>query len=611
MTTGCLVFTNLIFLVIALVILAFYFQPETQVPDDSALIIAPKGDIVEKATTISPMSHIFNGFTGVPLLKETLLQDILDAVNTSAGDDRIKLIVLSLSQMKQSSLNQIHAIGRALETFKQTGKKVIAIDDQYEQGQYYLASYADEIYLNPMGNVGLRGFGLFRLYVKELIDKLAINFHVFRVGTFKSATEPLLRNDMSEEAKVANRLWLTNLWNFYCREIGGNRDLSPEFINSFINNTPELLDRAGGSASRMALEAGLIDGIKTRHEIEEYLSGLVGRADDDTSFKHIHFKDYMNTITPSFTNEEQGTNPNHIGLIVAQGNIVYGDGIPGQISSESLGKLIRQAGKDNNVKALVLRIDSGGGSAVASEEIRRELLLLQQSGKPLVISMGAMAASGAYWVSACADRIFAAPTTLTGSIGVFGVVPTFEKSIARIGVHSDGIATSKMAGAENPTIALSPEVSKTIQLSVEEVYNRFLNIVSEGRKIPRDNVEKLAKGRVWDGTTAKELGLIDELGNLDDAIAAAGKLAGLTDYSPVYIRETSSSGEEFLRLLGQRTVHVLEQTKLFRLQHRPWWETIGNHFDFSFFESDPAHIYAHCLIPHSGIIKNDLPYLSD
>jgi protease-4 len=602
MSTGCLVFTNLVILAIVLVVLAVFFQPEIRVPDGSALIIEPRGDLVEEPTAINPVSRLFNGFAGIPLPQETLLQDILDAVNTAAEDDRIKILVLSLSRMKQGSLNQLHAIGQAVEAYKKSGKKVIAIDDQYTQSQYYLASYADEIYLNPMGNIGLRGFGIFRLYMKELLDKLAVTFHVFKVGSFKSATEPFLRNDMSEEAKVANRLWLTNLWDFYCRKIADNRHFSPELINTFINNMPELMDRAGGSASRMALEAGLIDGIKTWHEIEQYLSGLVGRSADDTSFKHIDFNEYMTTITPSFTENEQDLST--VGIIVARGNIIYGEDVPGQISSESLSKRIRRAGRDESVKALVLRIDSGGGSAVASEKIRQELLLFQQSGKPLVISMGGLAASGAYWISASADRIIASPVTLTGSIGIFGVLPTFEKSMAAIGIHSDGIATSKIAGGGNPAMALPPELSRTIQLSVEEVYDRFLNVVSEGRNIPRKNVEKLARGRVWDGTTARELGLVDELGNLDDAIAAAGKLAGLTDFAPLYIMETPSTGSEFLRQFAQRTFQSLVRQEFFRLKGSFLWQTmatVNKRFDFSLFESDPANVYAHSLIPLSAI----------
>ena len=598
LSTGCLVFTNLIIFVTILFFLAVFFQPEVKVPDGSALIIAPQGDIVEQQTAISPMSRIVNGFAGIPVPQETLLQDILDAIKTASQDDRIKLVVLSLSEMQNSSLNQLQTIGLALDTFKQTGRKVIAVDDLYSQSQYFLASYADEIYLNPMGSVGLRGFGIFRLYMKDLIDKLAINFHIFKVGSFKSATEPFLRNDMSEDAKIANRLWLTNLWSLYCQVISRNRGLQPEFINTFINDMPEFLRRAGRSTSQMALEANLVDGIKTRHEIEEYLSGIVGRSTDDKSFKSIQFRDYLEKITPSFTEEK--LSENHIGLIVAQGNIMYGKKVPGQISSEDLCRLIREARKDEKVKALVLRIDSGGGSALASEQIRQELLLLQQAGKPLVVSMGALAASGAYWISASADRIIAAPSTLTGSIGIFGIIPTFEESIAKIGVHSDGIATTRMAGAGNLTMPFSPEFGETIQLSIEEGYSRFLAIVSQGRKIPRENVEKLAKGRVWDGATARELGLIDKLGNLDDAITAAAELAGLEEYAPLYIKEDGSSGNQILRQLGLETLHLMERYSLVKFPAMPFLDSIGRHFDFSMFENDPSNMYAHCLIPHSA-----------
>ncbi|MDW7773027.1 MAG: signal peptide peptidase SppA [Desulfobulbaceae bacterium] len=598
LTTGCLVFTHFVVLVFLLLFLAFFFQPQVRVPEGSALILAPKGVIVEKATAISPISRIINGFAGIPIPRETLLQDILDAVNTAAIDEKIKIIVLSLDEMESSSLNQLNTIGLAINAFKKTGKKVIAASDQYSQGQYYLASYADEIFLNPMGNVSLRGFGVYGLYIKELIDRLAINFHIFRVGTYKSSTEPFLRNDMSAEAKEANRLWLNNLWERYCRDIADNRGLKADFLNTFINEMPEFLRQAEGSMSRMVLAANLVDGIKTRPEIDQYLSSIVGRSADDRTFNNIDFTDYLKRITPSFTKQKSGSD-NHIGIIIATGNIMYGEKIPGQISSEDLCRLIREAGKDEKIKALVLRIDSGGGSALASELIRRELLRLQEAGKPLVVSMGAVAASGAYWLSAPADRIIASPATLTGSIGIFGIFPTFEESIAKIGMHSDGIATTRMAGAANPTIPLSPELGKTIQLSIEEGYDRFLSIVAEGRGIPMEKVKKLAQGRVWDGTTARELGLVDEFGTLGDAITAAAELAGLGDYDPLYVREKGSSGNEILRQFGLEMQHIFEPTGLFKLPAVPYLDIIGKNFDLSLFNNDPSGIYAHCLLPHS------------
>lgn len=600
LTTGCLVFTNLIIAITILLFLAVFFQPEVTVPDGSALILAPAGDIVESSTAISPISRIVNGFTGIPVPRETLLQDILDVVTTAAQDDRIKILVLSLAEMESSSLNQLDAIGQALAVFKQSGKKVIAVDDQYSQSQYYLAAFADEIYINPMGNVGLRGFSIFRLYLKDMIDKLAINFHIFKVGAYKSATEPFDRNDMSEEAKMANRLWLTNLWNHYCREVALNRSLQPQFLNEFINDMPSFLRQADGSMSRMALAANLVDGIKTRHEIDQYLSSIVGRSADGETFNNIHFSDYLSTITPSYTEKETGSN--HIGLIVAQGNIIYGRKVPGQISSEDLCSLIRAARNDKTTKALVLRIDSGGGSALASEQIRQEILLLREAGKPLVVSMGSMAASGAYWIAAAADRIIASPVTLTGSIGIFGIIPTFEESIAKIGMHSDGIATTKMAGAEHLTIPFSPELKETIQLSIEEGYDRFLTIVSEGREIPKERVEKLAQGRVWDGVTAQELGLVDQLGHLTDAISAAAELAELRDYTPLYIREKEPAGNEILRHLGLETQNILERYNFIRPSFIPFLTSIGRYFDFTLFENDPSGMYLHCLLPRPAII---------
>jgi protease-4 len=599
LTTGFLVITNLLVLLVLYFLLTTFFQPGIKVPENSALILAPSGDIVEKTSAISPISRIINGFAGLSVPRETLLQDILDAIRSAAGDDRIRLIVLSLAEMENSSLNQLDAIGQALDEFRKNGKKVVAVDDLYSQGQYFLASFADEIYLNSMGSVDLRGFAVFSIYLKEMIDKLAINFHIFRVGTFKSAIEPFTRNDMSEDAKMANRLWLNNLWNHYSRTVARNRDLETGFPTAFVNEMPNLLRRAGGSMSRMALEANLVDGIKTQHEINSYLAGIVGPSGDGRSFTNIHFRDYLKTIPASYTRAKP--EGGHVGIIVAQGNIIYGSKVPGQISSDTLCRLIREAREDKRIKALVLRIDSGGGSAIAAEQIRQELLLLQEAGKPFVVSMGSMAASGAYWVSAAADRIIASPATLTGSIGIFGIFPTFEETIAKIGMHSDGIATTNIAGSDNLLTPLSPEFRETIQLSIEEGYDRFLTIVAEGRGMPRDQVEKIAQGRVWDGETALELGLVDELGNLDEAVAAAAELAGLTDHRGLYIRDRGPAGSELLRQLGTQTLDAMERAGLLSGSLPPLLATLGSRLDLSVFGSDPSGMYLHCLLPRSAI----------
>jgi protease-4 len=595
-STGISLLSSLLFLAFVLVLLSLLYQPTAVVPQGAALVIAPEGDIVEETTAIDPLSRLINGYAGFPITKETLLQDILDAINAAADDPRIKILVLSLSHLEYGGLDQLQAIGRSLEAFRKSGKKVIAIDDEYDQGQYYLASFADEILLNPMGGVHLRGFGVFRLYLKELIDRLAINFHVFKVGTFKSAVEPFTRSSMSEEDREANQLWLANLWSFFCADIARNRKIDQGAINDYINSMPEHLRQAAGSTGRMALAARLVDGLKTRPEIREHLINLVGEGDEKGTFKQIHFADYLTTVPSSFSDMASGKD--RIGLLVAQGDIMYGEeDMPGQISADRLSELIRQAREDDRIKGLVLRIDSGGGSAFASEQIRQELLLLQKEGKPLVVSMGTLAASGAYWIAAGADRIFASPFTLTGSIGIFGVVPTFEQTIAKVGIASDGTGTTRLAGAENPTLPMAPELEQSIQLTVEEGYDRFISIVAEGREMEADSVMEIAEGRVWDGTNALDLGLIDELGGLNEAIAAAAKLADLTEYTPVYIRESGSPGWQFLQKLGFRAMAVLERLPLDLPGTASPIQRVARQFDFLALARDPANIYAHCLLP--------------
>jgi protease IV len=598
LAAGSSLAANLLFIGFILFLASLFMRPAVRVPDGAALIVAPRGEIVEEATVISPLSRLVNGFAGLPVPEETVLQDILDTIRAAAEDDRITIMVLSLGKMGHSGLNQLRAIGRGIEEFKETGKKVVAIDDQYTQGQYYLASFADEIFLNPMGGVHLRGFGVFRLYVGELMDRLAVRFHVFKVGSYKSAVEPLVRSGMSDEDREASQLWLDNLWSAFCTDIAANRGFDRQFINIVINNLPLYMRKAGGSSSRMALEANLVDGLKTRPETEEYLVSLVGRDGKGKTFKQIHFADYLRTVKGS--RSDSAGDRDRIGLIVARGNIVYGEDMPGQIGSDSLCRRIRLAREDNRVKALILRIDSGGGSAFASEQIRQELLLLQQSGKPLVISMGAMAASGAYWISAGADRIYASPFTLTGSIGIFGVFPTIDEMIAKIGIASDGTGTTKLAAAGNPAMPLAPELKEAIQLGVEEGYDRFISIVAEGRGMPPEKVKTLAEGRVWDGATARELGLIDELGGLEEAIAAAGRLAGLSDFSTVRIRESDPSAR-LLRKLGQRSVEELERFRLLQPALPAWMSGLQKQVEVFSPAGDPADIYAHCLVPRAAV----------
>lgn len=598
LSAGAKITANLLFLLsFVLVVSLLFFQPGPEVPNGAALVLDPEGSIVEQRSAIDPMARFINKLAGAPVHEETLLQDILDAINSAAEDERIKLLVLAPSGLESIGLNQLRDISQAIEHFKDSGKAVIAADDTFSQSQYYLAAFADEIYLNPMGGIDLHGFGVFRLYFKQLLEKLNIQLHVFKVGTFKSALEPFLRDNMSPAAREANLQWLTQLWSTYCRDIGKQRGLTIDIINDIINKRDIFLEKAGGDGATMALNAGLIDGLKTHRQIDDYLSSLVGRDTDGTGFKHISLYDYLETITPSYSTRPPNTPA--VGIIVAQGDIVNGQGNVGQIGADLLTRQIQVARENTNIRAVVLRIDSGGGSAFASERIRQELLFTRETGKPVVISMGSMAASGAYWLSADADEILASPVTLTGSIGIFGALPTFEQSLARAGVFNDGIGTTSLAGGISITRSLPPALSRSLQLGVEHGYKRFINIVAKGRDIPLSRVEEIAEGRVWDGVTALKIGLIDDTGSLDDAVSRAAELAGLQESRGVYI-DLPFTILGSLKLLGNRVMTAVYT----RTSNIPSLAALarrtGERFDF-LYQPDPANIYAHSMLHPSTI----------
>ena len=594
---GTLIAVNLFFLLFFIIVIALLVgHPAKKIPDRTALILKPEGNIVEQRSSLDPIARAVNRFAGVARHEETPLQDILDVINKAAGDDRIRMLVLSPSHIGRVGLNQLRDIGHAIDNFKKSGKVVIAADDSYTQTQYYFASHADEIYLNPMGSIGLHGFGVFRLYFKEMLDRLHIRFHVFRVGTFKSALEPVLRNNMSDAAREANRQWLDHLWHTFCADIGKQRGITPLLINDFINSMDVRLEKAGGDGALMALNAGLIDGIKTRGQIEEYLQSVTGGRGGE--FNHISMYDYLAHITPSYTTRPEKSSS--VGIIVAQGNIVPGEGVVGQIGADNLIRQIKTARKDNSIKAVVLRIDSGGGSAFASELIRRELLRLRRAGKPLVVSMGSMAASGAYWLSADADSILASPVTLTGSIGIFGALPTFDQSLATIGVHNDGIGTTNMAGAVSPVRPLPANIATTLQLSVEHGYRQFIDIVAKGRKLPKKRVEEIAEGRVWDGQTAIDLGLVDAEGSLGEAVARAAELAGMKTANGIYINRPTS----FLKNLQRVGRMAFAGMAGNNLLPATWMEAAGQFkaaLSFLQQQPDPANLYAFCLLSPGSI----------
>jgi len=557
--TGFRNFTlNLLFLAVLIFLFTSLssYSPEItpQVSNGGALLLSLSGDIVEEKQASDPFTTAINdklGFDSLPT--ETLFQDILDAIDAAATDDNISSILLDLSKLGSVGLNQLQTIGAALTEFKTSGKKVIAAEDFYNQKAYYLASFADEIYLNPMGGVDLHGIGAFRLYFKDAIDKLRINYNIFRVGTFKSALEPVTRNSMSVHARTQNLSWLTPLWESITTDIIRERELSLDSINIYTENIASELATAGGDTARLALEAGLVDGLKNREELRNLLvkhNGQNGKGE----FKHIALNDYLNTISRSFVDPPDGNGS--VGIIIAQGAIMNGKQPVGFIGGDSLALLIRKARLNSNINAIVLRVVSGGGSVFASELIRQEILEYKKTGKPIVISMGSMAASGGYWIAADADEIWASPVTLTGSIGIFAAIPTFENSLSELGIYSDGVGTTSLAAALDLSRPLAPLLKEAIGISLHHGYDQFLNIVANGRSIEMQQVREIADGKVYDGQSALDLGLVDKLGTLEDAIASAASLSGLAEYKACYISRPLTVKEELFKMFSGKVAHL-------------------------------------------------------
>jgi len=507
---------NLIFLALIVLFLSIlFYDVKKDLPDQAALILAPQGDIVIQKTETMLSSRLM----GEASRKETLLKDIIDVIDHAKDDQRVKALVLDLHDMGNAATSKLADIGEVLKRFKTSGKPIYASGDYYGQQQYYLAAHADHLYLHPMGGVVLTGYGIYRNYFKSALEKLMIQFHVFRVGTYKSALEPFLRDNMSEYAKEANLSWLSVLWKAYTERIAELRGLQPEAVDDYINNISVNLSVVKGDTARLALDHGLVDALKTRDEVREELIALVGEDKDEMTINQIQFDDYLDDIQPQ--REQNRENASKVGVIVAKGVILDGVQPAGKIGGDTLTDVIRQARLDDAVKALVLQIDSPGGSALASEIIRRELELTRQSGKPVIVSMSSIAASGGYWIASAADEIWAAPSTITGSIGIYSAFATFEKSLDYLGVHSDGVGTTQVADGFDTTRPLNPIIAESMEQVIQHNYRRFIKTVSEGRNLTLKDVEKIAQGRVWAGKTAKELGLIDQFGNLQDAVASA------------------------------------------------------------------------------------------
>ena len=549
---------NVLLLLILVIIAVAIFKPKQPVlPDKAPLLLSPSGILVDQYSYTSPRAQLLSlEGDGNP---ETLVREVINTIDHAARDERISGLLLHLDDLRGGGVSKMQEIGRAIERFRAAGKPVIALADNYDQQQYFLASYADEIYLHDLGGVGLIGFGLYRNYFKDALDKLSVRFHVFKVGQFKDFVEPFISNDMSEASREHNRQWLAALWQTYTDQVEQRRGLEAGSLTGFINDMAAHLAATRGDTAQLALQHKLVDHVGSRQARNRALIERFGAmTDEPETVLHITAADYnqqrqWNTVL------EDG----NVALIVATGTILDGEHPEGTIGGDTLSQLIRKARQDDQIKALVLRVDSGGGSAFASEIIRQELEHTREAGIPVVISMGSVAASGGYWIAMAADEIWATPTTITGSIGVFGLLPALGEGLDKLGIHTDGIGTTELAPSLRPDLPLPSEAAQVMQLGVEHIYSTFLQLVATNRGSEPEQIDEIAQGRVWTGLAAETLGLVDKVGYLEDAVAAAAQKAGLDNYKVKLIERDLSPQEQLLReLIGSPSARRLARTGL-------------------------------------------------
>ncbi len=532
---------NFIFLLLVIILLnALFSSDKLKIEDKTALILNFKGQLVEQHA--GSASDAFIAEVQGENKRSTQLRDILTVIDAASKDPKINNAVLMLDGMQGAGLPMLREVAAALERFKASGKKVIAWGSSFDQRQYFLAAHANEVYMHPMGNVMLSGFGGYRNYYKDALDKIGVTVNLLKVGTFKSAAEPYIANGPSPASSEAEAFLYNAMWKLYTDGVEKARKLPTGAIMESINNLPEMLKAANGSVGQFAVNAKLIDGLKSRDELRQMMLGLGAKDEQTKSFKQVSFDDYLQA-------------QNHfsfgpaVAVIVAEGEISEGNAPPGAIGGMSTANLIRKAREDDQIKALVVRVDSPGGSAFGSELIRQELELTRKAGKPVVISMGNVAASGGYWISMSSDEVIADAATITGSIGVYVIFPTVDKVVEKIGVHTAGTTTTWMSDSFNPLRPMNPKFGEVIQLGVNNIYSEFTTKAAAARKTTPEKIDAVAQGRVWTGEQAKERGLIDRIGSYQDALRSAATLAKLgNEYRVTYIEREPSKFDRFFSM---------------------------------------------------------------
>ena len=548
----------LFFLILIIALVGIGMQLKTgngafhPVQDKTALVLDLKGTLVEQYTS-APLQRAFAQASGGDEGRELQLRDLLRAIKIAKDDPKIPHIVLLTDGFNVAGFAALRELGAALRDFRRSGKKIIAYGAGMEQKQYYLAAQADELYLDPEGAVLLEGLGRYRLYYHEALqEKLGVDVHLFRVGEYKSAAEPYILDAASPASREADLFWMNDLWQRYLGDIAAARKIKAEDISAMINAMPERVKAVKGDMAQLALNEKLVDGLKTPHEVETLLSERGAFDSDENNFRQIGLYPYLSQ------HKEASTLLGHrarVAVIVAQGEIGEGKQPQGVVGGDSTSDLIRQARQDDDVKALVLRVDSPGGSVFPSEQIRREIALIKEAGKPVVVSMGNVAASGGYWISMNADRIYADPSTITGSIGIFGLWMSAPRALDKIGVHSDGVATTPLAGVFDITRPLDPGAGELIQSVIDHGYAQFIGKVAAARGSVPEKIDTIARGRVWSGAQARERGLVDVLGGLVEAQAEAAKLAKLQtgDYDVQYVEKPLSAFDQVFLDMSRST----------------------------------------------------------
>ncbi|MEZ5897550.1 MAG: signal peptide peptidase SppA [Parvularculaceae bacterium] len=569
-----------------------------EIPKDAALLINPNGVLVEQAEYVDPFEVLIQDAYGVQEPTQIEAGDLAKVIRAATSDNRIKGIVLDLANLyiPTISASKAHYVAEAIDDFKTSGKKVYAVGDYYSQEQYLLASHADEIYMHDKGSVVFVGYGSYSVYMKSFLEKILVTPHVFRVGTFKAAVEPFMRDEMSEEAKVADRAFLGSMWTAYQKSVESARGLDAGAISNYADNFNEILRGANGDMGAAAKNARLVDQLLSRPEQLAAMTSIFGADKTGKSFKNVNYRTYL-AATPK---DRDGDAPN-VAVVTASGTIIDGEAPAGVAAGgDTIAGYLKSALEDDEVKAVVLRVDSPGGSSFASEIIRDGVLALKQAGKPVVVSMGSLAASGGYWISAPADEIWASPTTVTGSIGIFAFFPTFENAAAHWGLNIDGVGTSSLSSLYATGLGpLEDDAADVFQQSVEDGYRDFLEIVAEGRNLDPAYVDTIGQGRVWIGEKAIELKLVDKLGDLDDAVAAAAALANLETYDRVEVLEEPTPFGAFFGSAAAKAMVALgfdeSRTRATHSAIRKLVAQVENQARFLDEFNDPQALYARCL----------------